>query len=89
MHAWNQFSSTKGRHPKKKLADLRTLSQLSLTLPPLAQLGQILIGTFFKTIPPPPPSLQLGQYAFEILVDPPPTHHQINVLLLNIFIMVM
>ena len=28
----------------------------------------------------PPPLLQLGQYAFEILVDPPPTHqhHQIT-----------
>ena len=43
------------RHQKKKLADLRTLSQLSLPLPPLAQLGQILIGTFFKTVTPPPP----------------------------------
>ena len=61
---------------KQQLADLRTLSQLSLPLPPLAQLGQILIGTFYKMVPPPPPSLQLGQYAFEILVDPPPTQHK-------------
>ena len=56
---------------KKKLADLRTLSQSGLPLPPLAQLGQILIGTFLRLLPL-PPLLQLRQYVFEILFDPPP-----------------
>ena len=32
--------------PSKKLADLRALTQLSLRLPPLTQLGKILIEKF-------------------------------------------
>ena len=56
---------SKGRHPKKKLADLRTLSQLSLPLPPLGPIRTNLNWDIFEDRYPPPPLLQLGQNAFE------------------------
>ena len=78
-----------GTPSKKKLADLRTLSQLSLPLPPLGPIRTNFNWDIFEDCYPSPPFVQLGQYTFEILVDQPPTHHQKTVFSLYMSIMVL
>ena len=53
---------------KKKLAYLRTLSQLGLPSPPLGPIRTNLNWDIFEHRYPSPPFLQLGQYAFEFFV---------------------
>ena len=51
---------------KKKLADLRTLSQLSLTPPPLGPIRTNFNLDIYLDCYPSPPLLHLGQYSVEI-----------------------
>ena len=55
-----------GMRSKKKLAYLRTLSQLSLPSPPLSPIRTYLNWDIFEHCYPSPPLLQLGQFAFQI-----------------------
>ena len=56
----------KGSRPKKRIADLETLSQLALPVPPLSMIETSLIETFWIFGDPSPPSLQLRHIIFGI-----------------------
>ena len=76
-----------GMPSQNKLADLRTLSQLTLPFPPPLSP----IRTNFNWDTPLPPLVTIRTICllnFGYSTNPPPTHHQIIVFWLNMFIMV-